>query len=106
MIQQEPQFVLNRSTNLLELRGLIDRATGVYPVDAVVTCSLLDVANTPLAGATDVPMLYASGTGKSSIYRGFIGSAVDCSASVRARVTITRNGAKREINVSCLSRDG
>jgi hypothetical protein len=108
MIRQEPQVVLNRSTNLVGLKGLVDKSTipPTYPIDATVTCTLLNGAGDPMAGATSIPMPYISGMGRNSLYRGVLDSEANYAGVAKARITITRSGATREINCACVARDG
>lgn len=40
-----------------------------YPIDATVTVTVRNKAGTPLAGLTNIPAPYVSGTGPDAIYR-------------------------------------
>lgn len=107
MIRQEPQVVLQRSTNLVSVIGLQEKTSGIYPIDADVKCTLLAGSGQAIDGATDIAMPYVVGTtGKNSLYRGILDSAVDYAGVAKARITITRAGAQREINCACVAREG
>lgn len=105
---QQPQVLIRRSTNIIELRGLYDEVTGAFPTDAAVTVTLRTPVGAPVDNATDVPMAYVADTSRfNTVYRATIPPTVDLSGtSYTARITVTLTGAARELNVLCTAIDG
>jgi hypothetical protein len=65
------------STNLVELTGLQDTATDLYPTDATVTCDIVSSNGITVAGAAALPMAYVDGTtGAETTYRGTVPATV------------------------------
>jgi hypothetical protein len=64
------------STNVVELVGLQDTVTGLYPEDATVTCDILS-NGVALAGAAGLAMPHVNGTtGADATYRGTVPATV------------------------------
>lgn len=108
MALNDPVVLLRRTTNVLELEGLHDTTSGLYPDDAdiVITLKLDGVA---LLGATDLPMTFVGGTVKPfTLYRALVPHTVDLSAAgvYTAVATIDRAGARRELNADVTVIDG
>lgn len=82
------------STNLVELTGLQDTATDLYPTDATVTCAILTPAGVAVAGASALAMAYVGGTtGADTTYRGTVPSTVPLVVGKRYMRRITAVGS-------------
>lgn len=92
------------STNMIELVRLRNRATGLYPINAVVTADLLTAAGGAVAGGAALPVTYDSGTGDETIYRGAIPYTVTITegAEYIVRVTSTSSGVVRRFDIACV----
>ena len=91
------------STNVLELTGLQDTTTGLYPVDATVTAQLQQPNGDPVTGATAVTLAYVSPTtGATTRYRGVIPSTVALSPKVYT-LTVTASDTSGNVRLFVVS---
>lgn len=92
------------STNVIELTRLEDTVTHVLPTTAVVTCTIKDVNDVPLAGATDVPMPYEPATANAPAgYRARISSTVVLvPGKYTAYITAVAGSRSRVFAVKCV----
>lgn len=83
------------STNVVELTGLLDTVTGLYPTDAGVTVDILNQAGAVVSGAGPITLAYvATTTGATTLYRGVIPStaALVNGATYTRRITAVGAG--------------
>lgn len=65
------------SANLVELVEFQNSVTLEYPIDATVTCDLLDLDGVAIVGASALPMPYVDGTTDAeTTYRGTVPASV------------------------------
>lgn len=88
-----------KSTGVVELRRLFDIVDKEYEDGASVTCTLLDRANNPVSGATNIPMAHVVGTaGAGTVYLGEIDAAANIPVGVydaEVVAVVAATGAKR-----------
>lgn len=88
-----------RSTNLIELKGMRDKLSGEYPVDATVTADLLTQAGVAVSGGDNLPVTYYDGEGKDAVYYGSVPSTVTLTENALyiVRVEATWNDGTEDI---------
>lgn len=100
-----PHILAIGSDNDLELTKLKVRRTGVLPIDAVVTCSLLDSLGAPVTGAQNLAMPYVAASGSiPAAYVGVVPSTVVLvPGPYTARFTATTGGRVRRWDEACIA---
>lgn len=102
-------------TNVVELTKLTDTKLKTFPIDAVVTCSVLDASGAAVANAQNLAMAYEPAVAASpptpaipAGYRGQIPSTVALvvGQSYTERIIATQGGNTRPFIKHCLAVEG
>lgn len=101
------QKLIMGSTMLIELVGLRNRLTGLYPTNAVVDADLITEAGVPVAGGSNLTVTYDedAGTGSRTAYYGAIPSSVSLTEGDEYRVQVTAivDGVTRVFDIPCIA---